>query len=163
MKVSFKGVKPGGAGGVYFLTGNYLVEIDCTKVVSKRKGGDMYVAETIIRTSTNPERKPNTRCNYTLNLNDDNMGICMSTTMAINGMDPNMELTEQDATDVEAIYEENIAQNSAKGRFAEVEAYPAKMKDGRDIVAVRFIPIEDETRQAELKAQFSQPTAAKVA
>lgn len=165
MKVSFKGVKPGGAGGVYFLPGNYLVEIERTKVVNKRGGkGDMYVAETIIRTSTNAERKPNTRCNYTLNLNDDTMGICMATTMAINGMDPEMELSDADVGDVEALYEDNIGpDNSAKGRFCEIEARPATMKNGTAITACRFIPIEDETKQAELKAQFSQPTAAKVA
>lgn len=161
MKVSFKGVKPGGAGGVYFLEGKYVVEIEKVHVVSKRKGGDMFVLETMIRESTNEKRKPNTRCNNTINLTDDNMGIVMTQVMAINGMDPNGELSEEDAADIEALYEDNVSNNSAKGRFVEIEAHPGEMKSkpGVEMIFCRFLPIEDE-RQEELRAKYKKTDAA---
>lgn len=61
----------GSEGGVYFLPGNYLAEIQRCKLAATRKKRDFFVAEFKIVKSDNPERKPGALVSFMVMLDKD--------------------------------------------------------------------------------------------
>lgn len=56
------------SGGVYFLPGNYLVEIMAIKAICSRKNENMYVIEAHIIESDNSERRPGTQASQVISM-----------------------------------------------------------------------------------------------
>jgi hypothetical protein len=55
-------------GGIYFLAGTFKVKIVAVKMILSRMNENMFVIETEIVESDNPERRPGTRCSQVINL-----------------------------------------------------------------------------------------------
>jgi hypothetical protein len=69
----FRGVEDAqvGGGGIYFLPGLYEVEIEKVFTMRSRKDDDLFIVETKILKSDNPERKVGTSCSWVVNLKQD--------------------------------------------------------------------------------------------
>lgn len=65
-------------GGVYFLPGDYVVEMVEKKFFKNRKGLDTFVNAAKIITSTNPERAPGTVCSQVITIRPDIFETCMA-------------------------------------------------------------------------------------
>ena len=128
-KLNLKGAKVG-QGGVYFLEGDYLVEVDCIKPVNKRTGGQLFIAECMILESTNEKRKVGTRCNVAEDVGTDwGPGNIKEFLGAASGVDPrDEEAMGQD--DWDAILEDAIGdEQPLKGAKVKVHAF-LKLKKG---------------------------------
>src|SRR5437660_12484512 len=70
---SFSGIERAqiSAGGIYFLAGTYRVRIREVKSIKSRKNDDLFIVETDIVESNNPERKVGTSCSWVCNLKHD--------------------------------------------------------------------------------------------
>lgn len=89
-------------GGVYFTTGQYVVEIEAMKIVQTRQKKDLFVLETKILESTAPDRSPGTHCNWAVTLDlDAAPGNIKALLCAASGLDAN------GATDAAAIAAED--------------------------------------------------------
>lgn len=137
-KLNLQSAKPG-AGGVYFLPGHYVAEVDAIKVVDTRKGGALFVAECKILESDNEDRKAGRRCSWAMSMDKDAaagnikafLGACI-------GRDPrdeaSLEAPDSDGkpVDWDSIAELAVAdEQPMKGTKIEIEAV-SRLKKGGD-------------------------------
>ena len=59
------------AGGVYFLAGTFLVEVDEVFDKESRKKKDLFIVSATILESNNDDRKPGTKASWVVNLEHD--------------------------------------------------------------------------------------------
>jgi len=75
-------------GGLYFLPGNYLVEIDTVKVITSRKDEDLFIVVAEVKDSDNDQRKPGCKPSWVVNMKQDPApGNIKSFLAAIYGID----------------------------------------------------------------------------
>jgi hypothetical protein len=88
-------------GGVYFLQGNYIVEVEKAFQMKSFKNADLVIVECKIVESDVPERAPGTRASWVPKINPESMGSIKQFLAAANGIDPsddetvNKEITPQ--------------------------------------------------------------------
>ena len=64
-------------GGLYFLEGDYLVELDEVKMIETRKKQDCWVVSAKVLESTNPQRAPGCKPSQVIVLREDILETCM--------------------------------------------------------------------------------------
>lgn len=145
-------------GGVYFLPGEYVVEVENIKVVPKRKGGSIFVAETKILASDNDKRPVGSRVNYAMNLDNDSapsnilafMGACVGRDPynedEMNAPDEDGEPVDWDAVGEMAIDQKEQPFKGTKLRIMAIDRVK-KDKDEADpknhYTACKFQPVTD--------------------
>ena len=87
-----------GQGGVYFLPGEYVVEIIKCFTMRSRKREDLFIAECLIKESNNPERRPGSKASWVVNFKQDAaLGNIKGFVAACSGISP----SNQKAVDAE--------------------------------------------------------------
>jgi len=71
--------------GVWFLDGDYVVDIEKIKFFNSRSGDDTFVIEAKIVESTNPERVPGTVCTYMITFKKEFMDTCLGDLKHVSG------------------------------------------------------------------------------
>lgn len=92
-----------GQGGVYFLPGEYIVEIVKCFTMRSRKREDLFIAECLIHESTNPERRPGSKASWVVNFKQDAaLGNIKGFIAACNGISPSNQKAVDEAVDEES-------------------------------------------------------------
>lgn len=159
----FGGIKGqrGSQGGVYFLPGNYVVEIQRCKTGKTRKEIDFFVAECKIVESDNPERKPGSSASFMVTLDKDpalgniadfmRMGMWLQGRAAgLDDLPPEADGIELDEGDADEICGED---NPFVGMEMGLEAYNKPTKAGNDFTRHKWLPPEIARANIELAAQ----------
>lgn len=148
-------------GGVYFLPGNYVVEVDCVKTVRSQKNGkDFWVVECTIIESDNEDRPPKSHASQVVEIAHIMGPINIKAFVAAaSGIDPTDEevnekltavwedLTEQELSIeqiCELICDESDEGNPLQGLRMMLECRNIKTKAKTDFTKHFWSPMPDE-------------------
>jgi hypothetical protein len=141
----FSGVKDAkvGQGGLYYLDGQYKVEIERVFTMKSRKREDLFIVETKILESSNAKRPEGMRPSWVVNLKQDAaLGNIKGFVAAANGIDP-ADVEQVDANvDEEACEFACSKENPLKGVVLNLECVTVKTREGGDFTLHKWSPAE---------------------
>lgn len=123
-------------GGVYFLPGKYVVEIERCFTLKSRKNAHLAIVECLIKESDNPARSAGTRASWVSNLDgqDAAMGNIKAFLAIANGLDTTDEkLIDENVDEAMAAYcfgESN--ENPLAGYTMSLQCTTVKTRAGND-------------------------------
>lgn len=141
-------------GGVWWLPGKYLVQIDACKVITSRKKELLFIAEGDNLESNNEQRPVGQRCSWIVKISSDaGPGNIKSFIAALYGERPE-SITEEVA---DMIVDEK--QNPANGRLVQLDVVIIKTKAGTDFSKHRWMAVPESVQEkaAELRAKAGLP------
>jgi hypothetical protein len=133
----FEGIEHVSAEGtsnrLYFEPGRYVVEIDTVHVKEKRLGGKLFIVETTIKESDNPNIKPGDRRNWVQSLsNEYALPRIKSFLGAAKGFCPKKQLAEVNKNITKSVCDHAVSiENPLKGRILSVECLGKITKTGK--------------------------------
>jgi hypothetical protein len=140
-------------GGVYWLPGQYLVQLDMVKTITSRKGEDCFIVEGDNLESTNEERPAGSHCSQVIPMSQDSApgNIKLFLAAALNVQEH--EVTEEGA---EACV---TSDNPLHGRLVRLEVVNIKTRAGNDFSKHNWRPVTDEfqAKADELRAAAGMP------
>jgi hypothetical protein len=140
-------------GGVFWLPGTYLVQIDVVKVVNGRKGLDYFIVEGENLESTSTERAVGTHASWVSSLEMDSTPGNVQLFIAAAMNCPKEEVDEEAAELVIS------PDNPLHGRLVRLEVALIKTRAGNDFSKHVWRPVPDEiqAKAAELRAKAGFP------
>lgn len=138
-------------GGLYFLPGNYVVDLEAVKFMRSRKGVEMFIIETCVVESDVAERGPGSRPSQVIAIKEEILATCMgnikhfaATVLGIEG-DPDAYVPD-DGTSVEDFWDEALeyiisAYNPLKGMRLRLNCTNIKTREGRDFTKHLWGPV----------------------
>ncbi len=128
-------------GGVYFLPGNYIAQLDVMKMIRTRNDDDMFVSEWDILESSNEDRSAGSHCSFLQNFSGNQKEVAPGNVKACIAAASGVDLDEIDSDGVEVALSEK---NPLRGRLVRVEVVASTSKKGREYHRHRFFSIPDE-------------------
>jgi hypothetical protein len=130
-----------GQGGIYFLPGNYVVEVLKCITLRSRKREDLFIAECLIHESDNPERRPGVKASWYVNFkNDAALGNIKGFVAAANGIDPGNQGEVDKEVDAEVCEYVVSDQNPLAGTWLLLSCANTKTRSGADFTLHRWAP-----------------------
>lgn len=130
-----------GAGGVYFLEGNYKVEVVKVFAMKSRKKDDLFIVETKILDSDNPKRKAGTSCSWVVNLKQEAaLGNIKGFIAAANEIDPADADKVNEEVNEEAVEFACSEANPLVGVLLDLECVEIKTRANKDFTLHKWSP-----------------------
>ena len=130
-----------GQGGIYFLPGNYVVEVLRCFTMRSRKREDLFFVECQIHWSDNPERKAGTKASWVVNFKQDAaLGNIKGFVAATQGIDPADNNAVNEAIDVEVCEYAVDGDNPLAGTKLSLQCTNIVTRAGNDFTLHRWEP-----------------------
>lgn len=151
-------------GGLYFLEGDYTVEIEAVKWQTNRKKQEQFIIEAKVVESTNPDRAPGCRPSHILTIREDiaetiwgNIKQAAGALMGLEDPD-NFVPSEWDLDmDVDEFWETSLEEmvskdNPYKGTIIKLNCATIQTREGNDFTKHVWGPVVKEAPQAEAES-----------
>ncbi len=142
----FEGVEGAkvGQGGVYFLAGNYLVEVEKVLAKRSRKKEDLFIVEAGILESDNAQRKAGSSASWIVNFKHDAaLGNIKGFLAACNGIDPG-DRAKVDEEITEDVCEYAVDdENPLSGTRVKLSCVMTQTKAGGDFTLHLWSPVAE--------------------
>jgi hypothetical protein len=138
-------------GGVYLEPGDYVLEVEATKGIQTRGKGPMFVADFIVRESSNEKFPAGSRVNHTILMDKDyGPGNAKEILAALSGLDAasSADAAAVNAEDWDAVLENCVVKPLFAGKLIKARAVSKTKKDGSGAYTRTFFAPHASTREA---------------